>query len=125
MIDFRVVTEGSGLDVTAALDGSTLAATFTGTAEMTAFEPMKSVIAQLHAKAVAAKVSAVVVDFTQLEFMSSSCFKTLVTWISDVTELAEGTQYKIRFRSSTAHLWQRRSLHVLQTFATDLVSIES
>ncbi|MDX2091447.1 MAG: hypothetical protein SFX73_26540 [Kofleriaceae bacterium] len=82
-------------------------------------------MAGLHAEAIAHRITLVTVDFTRLEFMSSSCFKCLVTWISEVTELAEGAQYKINFKSSNDQLWQRRSLHVLKTFATDLVTIET
>lgn len=92
---------------------------------MQAFDAMKQVMSRIHDEAVARRVAHVAVDFTGLEFMSSSCFKCLVAWISDVTELPETAQYRITFRSSTDQLWQRRSLHVLQTFATDLVTIET
>lgn len=102
-----------------------LIATFAGSAEMQAFEALKKVVAALHEEALAQHVLAVAVDFTRLEFMSAACFKCLVRWISDIAELPEGTQYKIRIRTSHEQLWQRRSLHVLQTFATDLVSIET
>jgi hypothetical protein len=92
---------------------------------MQAFEAMRHVVAGLHAEAVAQHIKLVTIDFTRLEFMSSSCFKCLVSWISEVTDLAADAQYKINFRSSNDQLWQRRSLHVLQTFATDLVTIET
>jgi len=113
------------VEVSAAVAEDVLVATFAGSAEMQAFEALKHVVAAIHAEALARRVVAVAVDFTKLEFMSSSCFKCLVSWIGDITELPEASQYKIRFRSSTEQLWQRRSLHVLQTFATDLVTIET
>jgi hypothetical protein len=125
VIDLRAATEGTGVEVSAAVAEDVLVATFAGSAEMQAFEALKKVVTALHEEALAQHVLAVAVDFTQLEFMSSSCFKCLVSWIGDITELPEGRQYKIRFRSSTEQLWQRRSLHVLQTFATDLVTIET
>lgn len=125
VIDLQAATAGTGLEVTAGVTDGVLAATFSGSAEMQAFEAMQHVVGALHRAALEQRVSLVSVDFIKLEFMSSSCFKCLVTWISDITELSAEVQYKVRFLSSTEQLWQRRSLHVLQTFATDLVSIET
>ena len=34
-------------------------------------------------------------------------------------------QYRIRFLSNTEMLWQRRSLHALQCFASHLISVET
>ena len=113
------------MGVVATLGDGRLTAAFSGSAEMQAVDAMKQVVAALHHEAITHGVTAVVVNFTRLEFMSSSCFKCLVTWISDITELPPETRYKLRFLSSADQLWQRRSLHVLQTFATDLVSIET
>lgn len=125
MIDLRAATEGTGVEVEAAVADGVLAVAFTGSAEMQAYEALKQVVAALHAEALARRVDAVAVDFTRLEFMSASCFKCLVRWISDIAELPEGARYKIRIRAGSEQLWQRRSLHVLQTFATDLVTIET
>lgn len=125
MIDLSGLTAGTELDVRADVAGPTLAVAFTGSAEMGVFDALKVIVARLHAAALAAKVTEVAIDFTKLEFMSSSCFKCLVTWIGDITDLEEARQYKLRFHSSSVHLWQRRSLHVLQTFATELVFVES
>ncbi len=57
--------------------------------------------------------------------MSSSCFRTFVTWLSDVQDLPPERQYRIRLRSNATMLWQRRSLHALRCFAHDLVNIET
>ena len=57
--------------------------------------------------------------------MNSSCFKSFVTWISDVSELEPDKQYKIRLLSKPEMHWQRRSLHALRCFAVDLISIET
>ena len=67
----------------------------------------------------------VVVDLKELEFMNSSCLKTLVWWISSVQELAAAHQYRITFVSSPAMYWQRRSLSALAGLATELVSISA
>ena len=57
--------------------------------------------------------------------MNSSCFKCLVTWVNDVVELPDAERYQLRFRSNAEILWQRRSLHVLKTLATDVISVEA
>lgn len=90
-----------------------------------AVEALEAAVERLHAEALAASVAEVSADVTQLEYMTSSCFKCLVTWISTITDLDEAQRYTLRFRSSPEHLWQRRSLHVLKTFATDLVFVET
>ncbi len=86
---------------------------------------MTSLVYALHTTALATAVTSVTVDFTNLEFMSASCFKSLVTWVNDVSELDERKRYKIRFRTNAGIPWQRRSLHALKTMATDLITVES
>jgi hypothetical protein len=63
------------------------------------------------------------IDLRELEFMNSSCFKSFVSWISEVSELTSG-HYRIRFLSNPSILWQHRSLHALSCFAAELVTIE-
>ena len=124
-IDFSALTKDSGISVTANVAGDVITTSFTGTAELPAVDAMNAVVAKLHEQAVGTHVREVVVDFTQLEFMSSSCFKALVTWINDIVELPdESARYRLRFRSNPQLHWQRRSLHVLKTFATDIVFVE-
>lgn len=125
VIELGATTEGTGLDARAVLDGQTIAVTLAGTAEMAAVDPLRTICERLHATALEQRIREVRVDLTNLEFMSSSCFKCLVTWIGEIRDLDPAAQYKLHLRSSAAHLWQRRSLHVLQTFATELVTIES
>jgi hypothetical protein len=71
------------------------------------------------------QVREVAIDLHQLEFMNSSCFKNVVSWLNRVQELPTTAQYYVRFLSNPALLWQRRSLHALQCFANELVRIES
>ena len=77
----------------------------------------------LHDEVTAIGVTSVVVDFVELEFMNSSCFKAFVTWISTVQELEN--PYKIKLLSNPAVLWQRRSLHALASFAAEVISVEA
>ncbi len=125
VIDLGATTEGTGLDARAVIDGHALAVVLSGTAEMAAVDSLRVICERLHATAIEKGIREVRVDLTDLEFMSSSCFKCLVSWIGQIRDLEANAQYKLFLHSSPAHLWQRRSLHVLQTFATELVTIES
>jgi hypothetical protein len=124
-VDLAIDTTGSGLTVTTHADQSELCAAIVGSAELPAIEVMSKLVTALHAEAQALHVSAVVIDFTQLEFMNSSCFKCLVTWINDLSELPPAARYQVRFKTNPKILWQRRSLHALMTMATDIVSVET
>jgi hypothetical protein len=77
-------------------------------------------LVHLEAKARKADVE---VDFRDLEFLNSSCFKAFVTWFAQVQELADGEQYNIRLISNPRKHWQRRSLGALGSFAPGLVTI--
>jgi hypothetical protein len=65
------------------------------------------------------------VDFRELEFMNSSCFKCFVTWLGIVQDLEPTRQYKIVFASNRELHWQRRSLNALRCFAMGVVTIEA
>jgi hypothetical protein len=47
----------------------------------------------------------------------------LVAWLGRVNELALDQRYELRFATNPAIPWQRRSLHTLSCFATDLVVV--
>src|SRR5258706_16140098 len=96
-----------------------------GTADLTAREPLDTVLVKLHDEACRIGAKEVTIDLQKLEFMNSSCFKNFVSWIGRVQELEADRQYKIRFLSNTEMLWQRRSLHALQCFASHLISVET
>jgi len=122
-VDLGPLTKDTSLTVTASIVDGKLTSKFSGSAELPEVAAMNGVVAQLHSEAVAKNIRDVVVDFTALEFMNSSCFKSLVTWINDVVELPAHARYRINFRSNPELLWQRRSLHVLKTFATERVAL--
>jgi len=97
----------------------------TGNADMAAKEALDGLLPRVHAEAQRIGAAEVAVDFRELEFMNSSCFKSFVTWISEIGELDPAKQYKIRLVSKPEMHWQRRSLHALRCFAVDLISIET
>jgi len=106
-------------------DGPTLALRLVGNADMAAKDGLDSLLPRVHEQALAHQSPEVIVDFRELEFMNSSCFKSFVSWINEVTELDPDKQYKIRLLSKPELHWQRRSLHALRCFAIDLISVEN
>jgi anti-anti-sigma factor len=109
--------------VTAQDDG--LMVRLSGTADLRVTETVEKLLTAVHEQATANRVAEVKVDLRSLEFMNSSCFKSFVSWISQVQELGAGAQYRIQFYSNPAILWQRRSLNALSCFAAHLVTIDS
>jgi len=105
--------------------GTTLTLKLVGNADMAAKDSLDALLPRLHQEALSLSAKEVVIDFRELEFMNSSCFKSFVTWISDVSELEADKQYKIRLLSKAEMHWQRRSLHALRCFAIDLITIET
>jgi len=106
-------------------NGRTLSTRFRGNADLRARQALDNALTALHAEARRIGARDVAVDLSRLEFMNSSCFKSFVSWINRVQEMDAGARYQIRLLSNPALHWQKRSLHALQCFATDLVQIES
>jgi hypothetical protein len=104
-------------------DGA-LVAKLSGTADLRVTDSVEAILTRVHQKALELAIPEVRMDLRELEFMNSSCFKSFVSWISDVSDLTAG-QYRIRFLSNPSILWQRRSLHALSCFAAELVTIEA
>ena len=94
-----------------------------GNADYAALDALEMLLTRAHTEACRLKVTEAVVDLRQLEFMNSSCFKSFVTWINDVQELADGARYRVKFRSNPKLHWQKRSLHSLRCFAVELITV--
>jgi hypothetical protein len=109
--------------VHAVADG-VLTVNMTGSADASAVEAIERLLPRIHEEVLRLGLGEVVVDLTQLELMTSSCFKSFVTWIIDVSDLPNERQYRIRLRGSPGILWQRRSLHALKSFGDTLVEVE-
>jgi hypothetical protein len=101
-----------------------LVAKLWGTADLRVTDSVEAILTRVHQKALELSITEVRMDLRELEFMNSSCFKSFVSWISEVSDLTTG-QYRIRFLSNPSILWQRRSLHALSCFAAELVTIEA
>lgn len=116
---------GTAFSADASIDGQILQVRYSGTADLESKEDLEAVVAKVHEEACRLGVEKVVVDFRELEFMNSSCFKTFVAWLAKVQELGGDSQYRIHFVSNPSLHWQRRSLAALSCFAVDLVAIET
>ncbi len=110
------------LSAHADLDGEAIRVQFLGSADLEARTVLETLLTRLHAEAQRLHAAEVTVDWRSFEFMSSGCFKSFVSWLNAVQDSDQ--QYRIRFLSNPAMLWQRRSLHALKCFAIDLVRIE-
>jgi anti-anti-sigma factor len=115
----------NSLVVEAKFEGSVMAVRFSGTADSETTGDLERVVEKLHSEAQRLGAKKVTANFRDLEFMNSSSFKVLVTWLADVRELDAAHQYRIHIQSNPEHHWQSRSLEALRCFAVDLVSIET
>jgi hypothetical protein len=105
--------------------GPTLSVTLTGSADLNVRDQLEEFVIAVHDEVQRAGAREAVVDVRTLEFMNSSCLKTLVWWISHVQDLPAAQRYRITFLSSPAMYWQRRSLAALAGLASDLVSVSA
>ena len=101
-----------------------LIAKLPGTADLRVTDSVEAILTSVHQTALELGIPEVQMDLRELELMNSSCFKSFVSWISEVSDLTAG-QYRIRFLSNPGILWQRRSLHALSCFAAELITIEA
>ena len=116
-------TDGFSSDV--ALEEAVVVVSLTGCADLKVWRGLGEMLTALHGEVRRLDKKRVIVDVRELEFMNSSCFKSIVSWLTSIMELEPEQQYKVHFRSNPERLWQRRSLHALRSFALMLVTIES
>lgn len=110
-----------GLTARTAVEGTSFRVVFDGTAESEATE-LAAFLKVLHASAIEAKASTLVLDMRSLEFMSSACLKAFVMWINLLKDASD--RYAVRFVADAQKHWQGRTLTALSHFAADLVTIE-
>src|SRR5690242_17238949 len=115
--------EGQGEDFSAQVerDGPTLRVTLRGDANGDALEPLAELLTRVHLMAVAKRLTEAAVDIRELEFMSMPCFKSLLSWVTQIQEEDTARQYQLRFISNPNIPWQKRSLKSLSCFASNLV----
>jgi hypothetical protein len=105
-------------------DGTRITTRLTGNADTAAVELVGHLLRDVHSAATRLSVNEAVLDLRDLEFMNSSCFKNLLSWLNDILDLAPVRRYRVRIISNPEIHWQRRSMHALQAFALDLIVVD-
>jgi hypothetical protein len=125
MSQFEVkAVSGENFSAYAMNKGRTITAFLKGNADMRARPHLEQFLSSLHGAASGLKVSEVYVDFRDLEFMTSSCFKDFVSWLSVLEAAPLEQQYRISFVADPKSHWQKRSLHALRCFAAKLITVQ-
>ena len=116
--------EDEGFRATAELADARLMLHLSGQADPRSNSRIEGFLQAADAQSVAAGVKEVVVDFRRLEFMNSSCLKSLVSWLRRVQERPAEQRYTIRFLHEPESHWQIRSFSALAAFARGILTIE-
>lgn len=95
-----------------------------GSAEVTATEALGAFFVRVHAATLEAHAKEVRVDLQDLEFMTSACLKTLLTWFDKIQRTPAESQYKVRLQGTKKRPWQSRSLAALSCFSMRLISVD-
>ena len=118
-----VNVKGDDFAAAADMDNGTISTWLKGNADYAALDALDMLLERIHAEARRSGVKEAIVDLRQLEFMNSSCFKSFVSWITNIQELEAERQYKVKFLSNPSMHWQKRSLHSLRCFAVELITV--
>jgi hypothetical protein len=117
----RPVDSGE-LEAEGSVEGTEIRVRLRGSAELGAKAALDEFLSNVFEASEGCDV--VVVDIRKLEFMNSSCFKSLLTWLVKVQALPEERRHMIRFQSNPKYHWQKRSLHSLASMGGGLVEVE-
>jgi hypothetical protein len=93
-----------------------------GTADTRAAETLSTFLEAVHVEARLLKAREVSIDLRKLEFMSSACFKSMITWLARLE--TEDEPYTVRLRSDPSKHWQARSLAAISALAGGLVRVD-
>jgi hypothetical protein len=128
--------QSDSFSIQGALDSREIAVKCVGNGGIDATPVVDRYLRDLHTEAHRLGVAEVVVDFSELYFMNSSCFKCFASWLSAMTRGAGvvggaggasgvgGKSYRVRFVSNPNLRWQLRSLEALRCLAPQLVEIQ-
>lgn len=113
--DLRVIASSAPAELRVALEGS---------ADVLAEAAFAALVARIDDEARRVGPREVVLDICGLEFMNSSCFKSVISWLLAVRRLPAESRYTMRLRVDANVYWQRRSLTALAFFGGDAVVID-
>ena len=115
--------ERATFSIRPSLEDDALVTRISGNGDMAAIEPLAGYLKILHQEALALGIRSVRVDLQELYFLNSSCLKSLLTWVNDLSSQTPPA-YGVCFVTNTKLFWQRRSLEALRRLAPDVVTIE-
>jgi hypothetical protein len=95
----------------------------TGNADMEALPLVGPFLSQVNDWILQQGERRIIVDFRELYFMNSSCFKAMLTWISGIGKLDAGRRYTVRFLANPNLHWQSRNLDAVTQFAPSIVEV--
>ena len=96
-----------------------------GTADLTVKVHLDTFLHDVHSEAQRRLAQVVTVDLRKMDFMNSSCLRSLVWWISTVQEQPREAQYRITFLHNPSVRWQLRSLNSLARIASNIITIRA
>ncbi len=123
-LDIPAIKEAS-FEASATSDEKAVRLDLRGSAELQVSDQLGPFLSRVHQEALRLGVREVTVDLLKLEFMNSSCFKRLVTWLSNLRAGEGQPPYAVRFLSSSRVRWQKASLQALSCFAPGAVTVEA
>jgi hypothetical protein len=94
-----------------------------GNADMEMLPALSPFLVEFHDRLRLKQPATVTVDFRDLYFMNSSCFKAFIVWISNIKKLDSSERYSVRFVTNAAFSWQVRNIEAIQEFAPDIVIV--
>ncbi len=116
---------GTSLIAEASLQDDVLTVHLSGVADQGTQEAVAAVTAAMNADAVRLGVATAVVDLRGLEFMSSSCLKSLLTRLAGLQQGDSPPPYVVKFVLDADQSWQHRTADALRRLAPDVVSVEA
>jgi hypothetical protein len=115
----------AALQIVPSRDGSKITLRLSGNADTEAQPGLTAFLESLHETAVGSGVTLVVVNLDELYFMTSACFKCLVTWLIEIEKMELALRYRVHFEPNPNLHWQNRSLEALRTLSRGVVHIRS
>jgi hypothetical protein len=121
---WREVIQEDGFQAEASVESAYMQVALNGTADLTCKRQLDYFLHNLHAQTLKHALNKVSVDLRRLEFIDSSCLKSLAWWVGAVQEQPPDRRYRIVFLSSPTMYWQRQSLGALASMANEIISVE-
>jgi hypothetical protein len=103
--------------------GGKVRAKFVGSGEADETLTIRAILDKAHAIAIQETI-AVEIDLRGVGFLTSSCFRELVTYLSRLGEMPVDRRYPVTIVWTPDLPWQKRSVGVLSAFAPDNVVLD-